>query len=102
MKYVAAIIALMIVTGCGERVPFPTEGYVYDVAVKAVQDHPELPQGAVVGRKHDSEFYIGKSGATVVIPYKAADGATGSFSVWLADYHHDWVVTRCIPTPRAQ
>jgi hypothetical protein len=99
MRLIPVLMVLMLVAGCGDWSPFPTDRSLYAVAVEAVKAHPELPPGATVGKKRDSEFFVGKSAATIVIPYTTTSGEEGSFSIWLADMHHDWIVGRCIPTP---
>jgi hypothetical protein len=99
MKPAIVLLLTIFLAGCG-GVKFPTEASLYRTACEELTKEGNLPANAKPLPRAEASFFIGKSGACLVIPYEGGDAAEGgSYTVWMKNMAHDWQVDRVYPTP---
>lgn len=96
----AAVLLVALCCGCA----MSTEKTMYDIGVKAMKNDPAFPQGAtaVAAPRARCAFYVGKSAASVDIPYSAGGTVAmdGTYVVWLKRIGTRWEFDRATAVPK--
>jgi len=102
----AKIVAVMLLVAACSGCPFSTEQAMYDIGVKAMKGDSAFSQAAgspTPAPREKCTFYIGKSAASVEIPYRVgnAGAATmeGVYIVWLYRIGTQWELDRSNAVP---
>lgn len=102
----ARVISAMILVAACSGCSFSAEQRMYDIGVKAMKRDSAFSQGAgspTPGPRGKCTFFIGKSAASVEIPYSVGNtGATtaeGVYLVWLYRIGTQWELDRSSAVP---
>lgn len=104
LRGIAALMTMLLVAACS-GCSLSTEQTVYDIGLKAIRQDPSFTQGAVIvtpAPRSRCTFYIGKSAASVEMPYSVSGSATaeGTYVVWLNRIGTRWELDRSFAVPR--
>ena len=96
----AAALLMTVCGGCS----MGTERTIYEIGIKAMKQDKAFTQGpvAVPALAAKCAYYIGKSAASVEIPYSVSDGSSrgGTYVVWVNRIGTRWVFDRSRAVPK--
>ena len=95
---VAALVA-MVCGGCA----MSTEQTIYGIGIKAMKGDKAFSQGpaTVPAPAAKCSFYVGKSAASVEIPYSVSGGSgDGTYVVWVYRIGTRWEFNRSFAVPK--
>jgi len=87
--FAAGLLGLAVLAaGCR----LPSESAAYDVACRALAEHPRVPAGAVPVDIDEARIYLAKNAGYVILPYRlgAEGGPAGEFLVKLKRVARTW------------
>lgn len=103
MKAACLLALLMLVAGCkagGWQIP--SERFIYDLACEKLHEEKAVPAGARPAPIEEAKIGLGKSAASVDLPYAYTDAAgrpvRGSQTFWIKRVARTWTVDRSHPT----